>query len=224
VITPEEGKRIITAWHETWPEFKEYFTYVKVQTKTGQGTAKQFLSERFRGNIPFTVYANTLFQGLGADVAKAVLWAIQEACYNPALESPLYGSRMVNFIHDEFLVETALDKGLTDRARALEGLVETASAPWLPDVPIKGAKALATMHWSKLAERVVVDNQLMVWTGQEKLKCNSELHSGKPCKKPALYVHRMDMERPRAWSELRCPNCMVGAQPGKWVKMGGQHG
>jgi DNA polymerase I-like protein with 3'-5' exonuclease and polymerase domains len=156
------AKALIAAWHLTWPEFREYFAWINQQCRSGFAWVTQFCTERQRGHIPYTEACNTFFQGLGADVAKAGLWALQRACYVDR-GNPLYGCRTVNFIHDEYLVEVPDDGALMGRANALERTVIVAANVYLPDVPVT-AKALATRRWSKLAKRIVnSDGTLGVW-------------------------------------------------------------
>lgn len=162
ILTLEEAERLITAWHETWPEFRLYFRWVNQQCRNGFAWVTQFVSERKRGHIPYTEACNTYFQGLGADVAKSALWGLIRACYVPGECPELFNCRVVNFIHDEFIVEVPEDNKLTERASALERVVKEYGNKFLPDVPVS-AKALATRRWSKLAKRIVVDGKLQVW-------------------------------------------------------------
>jgi DNA polymerase I-like protein with 3'-5' exonuclease and polymerase domains len=66
--------------------------------------ARQLHSNRLRGGCSYTSGANTYFQGLTADGAKAALWAITKEQY-ANVASPLWGTRIVNFVHDENLIE-----------------------------------------------------------------------------------------------------------------------
>lgn len=218
VIDYQEAGLIRKTWLQTWPEFGEYFEWVKTQTKGGKGTVLQLYTDRIRGNVPFTVYANSLFQGLGADVAKAALWAIQEVCYNPEKKHPLFGSRLVNFIHDEFLIETPKGPGLTEKAKALETLVEESVAPLLPDVPGMRCSAIACTCWSKKAKRVVVDNQLQVWDGvisKGEARCTVE-----KCKNRAAFVHYLDAKDLRSWGQFRCgTHIETERNKERWVRL-----
>jgi len=52
------------------------------------------VADRLRAAAGHTARHNTIFQGLAADGAKLALWRLWRACY-----------RIVNFVHDQVLVE-----------------------------------------------------------------------------------------------------------------------
>lgn len=56
------------------------------------------LTGRLRGNVGYCARLNTIFQGLAADGAKIALWRLWRA-----------GFKVVNFVHDEFLIELRAD-------------------------------------------------------------------------------------------------------------------
>lgn len=150
ILTEAEAKRLIEAWHSTWPEFKQYFAWVKgLCGQSGHCTVEQFLANRYRGLTPYTVACNSYFQGLGADATLAALWAIQKENYVGA--GALRGSRLVDYVHDQYIVETP-EEGAHDAAMQLEQVVLKAANVWLPDVPIKEMKPMLTRRWSKLAQ------------------------------------------------------------------------
>jgi hypothetical protein len=62
----------------------------------------------------------------------------------------LAGSRVVAFIHDEFLVE-APERTAHEAARAVQFVMEEAGRAWCPDVPVRAEPALMRA-WSKGAE------------------------------------------------------------------------
>jgi hypothetical protein len=59
------------------------------------------LTGRLRANASYCARHNTVFQGLAADGAKLALWLLWRAGY-----------RIVNFIHDEVLIEIPVDSRL----------------------------------------------------------------------------------------------------------------
>jgi DNA polymerase-1 len=141
-------------WFETFPEMYGYFSWVKRQIENGGGevaTALQHRSNRKRGKVWFTQYANTLFQGLGADLAKDALWCVTRECYS-VKSSPLYGSRPVVFVHDEIITEMPEDRAEEAAWRQSQILVERGKL-WTPDVKLKADPALAR-RWFKGAEPV----------------------------------------------------------------------
>ncbi len=135
-------------WLSAYPEMPEYFEYIDWLKKSGKPLV-QFVSERVRGRIGFCDGANTYFQGLAADLAKRALFYVTQACYCEP-DSPLYGSRVVAFIHDELLLEVLIEKA-HEAAQAIVDLMMRAYNECCPDVPGHAEPALMT-YWTKAAK------------------------------------------------------------------------
>jgi len=154
-FSEEQTHFIKESWKQTWPEQEAYFKWIQVQCEQGGGyaTIEQWLSKRVRGLVSFTVAANGYFQALGADAAKAALFAVQRECYVDE-SSPLFGSRAVNFVHDSVCleVEDDLHKYNAAAKRLVEVMIEEGTK-WLPDVPPR-AEVTVSRNWSKLAKQV----------------------------------------------------------------------
>ncbi len=90
------------------------------------------LTGRVRANADYRARHNTIFQGLAADGAKLALWKLFRNGY-----------KIVNFIHDEIVVEVpeGSDTGEMERL-ILEGMAEV-----MPDVRIE-LKCRVDRHWS----------------------------------------------------------------------------
>jgi DNA polymerase I-like protein with 3'-5' exonuclease and polymerase domains len=140
-----KARAIKDAWIQTWPEFLRYFQRIAAMTQAGLCQIEQLYSRRWRGSCSYSQASNSYFQGLGADAAKAAGWAITKACYLPG--SVLYGSRVVNFVHDEFLVEVPKDIAAECAAEIGRLMVEAANV-WMPDVPAKTTPKI-TDCWQK---------------------------------------------------------------------------
>lgn len=152
-LTLEQATELKAIWRRTYPEADPYFQWVHRQIGGRRGYITQFRSNRIRGGCSFTEAANSLFQGPGSDIAKDAGWRITRACYAEP-SSPLYGSRMVVFVHDEFILETPDDP--VRRAAAGEELSRIMGATardWLPDVYL-GAEPQLHYIWSKAVETV----------------------------------------------------------------------
>jgi len=85
---------------------------------------------------------NAPFQGLAADGAKSALYRLYRSGY-----------RVVNFIHDEFLIELPEDGDHLLMARDIEGVVIGEMEKMCPDVAIRAQFALMR-QWLKDAEAV----------------------------------------------------------------------
>lgn len=166
-IAPEEAKALKRTWQETFPEMRAFFAHVGqlCDGPDGEGSVVQLRSFRVRGGSTYTAACNTYFQGLGADATKAAGFAISKACYVDKA-SPLFGSRIANYVHDEFLVETPLANG-HEAAHELSRIMREEANRWLPDVPFKAPdpEPLLMSVWSKDAIAIHdVNGRLVPWT------------------------------------------------------------
>lgn len=151
---PMDAKRIKAFWREAWPESWPYADWCKAQCQAGSGglgMVEQAFVGRFRGGLRYPELANTLFQGLASDLAKNALFAVSKACYvEPA--SPLYGSRSVNFVHDEIVTETPDNGHAHEAAIEQERLMIEAAKPFLPDITNIECETVLARRWSKAAQ------------------------------------------------------------------------
>lgn len=170
VLTEEEAQELRDRWFENWPEASQYFDWIKRKHKwrfspsrLGEVTQiEQFVSKRTRGGCFFTEACNGYFQGLAADIGKAAGFAISRACYDKSAGSILYGSRIVNFIHDEFIVEV-LERTAHECAMEVARLMVEAAKPFIPDVPAE-VDPLLCRRWSKKAKTLWgADGRLIPW-------------------------------------------------------------
>lgn len=105
---------------------------------------------------------NTMFQGLAADCAKNAGFLIARACYAEP-NSPLYSCRIVNFVHDEVILEIPIDPWMHERAMELARLMKLGADVYLPDVP-SVVEPLLAKRWSKKAKPVHgPDGRLVPW-------------------------------------------------------------
>lgn len=163
VMAEDEAEQGRSAWFKTWPEVEKYLRWIGDRVREGEATMTQVFSGRLRGGCGYTDAANTLFQGLTADFAKAAMFAVAREEYVET-DSPLYGCRTVNFVHDELILEVPDD---VDKANAaawrLKEVMEKVAEPWTPHVPVKASPVLMKC-WSKKAEAVHdVQGRLVPW-------------------------------------------------------------
>lgn len=159
---PGSCMELVDIWKGTWDEAGPYFNEIRRMTASGSCTVEQFISRRIRGNIPFTVAANGFFQALLADAAKDAGWEIIKRMYDARRGSSLYGSRMVNFAHDEFIGESPEEVAHEAAHEAAKLAVDVAQR-WVPDVKMSAAPALMR-RWYKAAEPVYDANgRLIPW-------------------------------------------------------------
>ena len=152
IITEEEAKALKQYWLEAWPEFVEYLRWIGDQCEGGPAKIEQVYVQRYRGGCSYCEAANSFFQGLAADAAKRAGFMIARACYVDT-SSPLFGARMVNFIHDEFIVEVDDNEHAAAAAEELARLMVEGASVFLPDVPAVAEPYLAR-RWSKKAKPI----------------------------------------------------------------------
>jgi hypothetical protein len=154
-ITRERAVEVIRAWKRRLSESTRYFQRITNHLDMSS-TIEQLFSGRIRGGVRFTQACNGYFQSLTADMIKAAMWKVSKECYLPpvpgAKESPLYGSRLVIFLHDELGLEAPEAKA-SGAARRLQEIMVNEGRNWTPDVPTK-ATAVITRRWYKGAKAI----------------------------------------------------------------------
>ena len=145
--TIEDTQRLREVWFDTWDGMDAFFSYVKDELLHNNKRITQLKSGRVRGGCSFVQAANTLFQGLVADGANLAVFSVSRCCYDPTLQSELFGCRPVMFVHDELILEVP-ESRVDIALEALPAVMIGAMERYIPDVPIK-AEAKAMKRWSK---------------------------------------------------------------------------
>jgi hypothetical protein len=111
------------------------------------------LTGRVRGGTSYTQQRNTPFQSLASDGAKRALARLV-----------LGGSRVVGFVHDEFLIEMPDEGGYVEQARVDEAvaIIRESMQEMTGSVPVSCEYALS-ICWSKRAELIVEDGKVWAW-------------------------------------------------------------
>jgi DNA polymerase I-like protein with 3'-5' exonuclease and polymerase domains len=151
---------------DTWTEIPQYWDLVTSEVQRF-GTVTQFVSKRVRGGVTEPAAANSLFQGLAADGAKAALVAITNECYSKR-RSPLYGSRVVIFAHDEIITDIP-DRGpqaVAEAANLQAEIMVREMRRFVPDVRVSAEPALMR-YWYKDAVPVFDNGVLVPWAPKE---------------------------------------------------------
>jgi len=152
----EEAEKLRTYYLQQWPEMPNYFKWVSAEGDT----VEQYVSKRVRGGCSGPAAANTRFQGLAADGAKAAVVAMTKEMYLDS-QSPLYGSRLLIFTHDETIVEMPEERA-HEAAHRQADIMVAEMKKYVPDVRVKAEPALMR-RWSKAAEPKYVDGRLVPW-------------------------------------------------------------
>jgi hypothetical protein len=111
------------------------------------------LTGRLRAAASYPARHNNVFQGLASDGAKLALWKLWRAGY-----------RIVNFVHDEFLIEVPDGPELEEHDREITRLMVAGMTEVVPDVVVK-VESVAARAWSKEAVRQVDGaGRLVAWS------------------------------------------------------------
>jgi hypothetical protein len=161
-LTYPETKALRDEWLMQIPEMGDYFKNAERVSAHGKGSLVIPASGYTRGKIHYCAACNAYFQGLAAHASKAALYAVSYECYNVP-NSPLYGSRIVCFVHDEIILES-LEYRAPAAAQRLEQLMIEHMGYWVPDVPCT-ATAHLMRRWSKKAKPVYQNGVLVPWEG-----------------------------------------------------------
>lgn len=130
-VEPEMMKRVkYSVWQKRWPECFPFFDRIKFAAEQ-HGAIEQLYSGRRRGDVGFTDACNGMFQGLAADIFKDAGFALARECYVGVFK----GSRIVNEVHDEYVIEVEEAEAMY-RAVEIEKLLVSATRPWLPGVKL----------------------------------------------------------------------------------------
>jgi DNA polymerase-1 len=129
ILTPERAKWLkYEVWAKRWTEMPEYFRRIDFAIEQ-HGAIEQLYSGRRRGDVSYCDACNGMFQGLAADIAKDAGFELARACY----VEQIAGARIVNFIHDEWVVEVP-ETEARDYSQVIRHVLINAAARWLPDV------------------------------------------------------------------------------------------
>lgn len=185
----ECAERLRAAWLRQWPEHEPYFEFVQgleegaVDMGAGPGVVVQHVSRRERGGATGNAIANGFFQALLADAAKSALRRASRECYDRTLRvpgdapgtklgavsayaggpSPLYGSRIIVFQHDETISEMPAGEAHDAATRMSEVMVEELRR-YCPDLaPAVEAPPALARKWYKAMEPVYENGRLVPW-------------------------------------------------------------
>ena len=131
------------------------------------GNICHLYTNRRRGQVHYTAACNSFFQGLAADGAKRALFEVQRHC-QVLSDSPLFGSHVVNFLHDEIMLEVPEQRG-PEAALELANIMMREFNHFVPDVPVRASPQLMRC-WSKNAKPIYDSNgRLTPWQPTEQL-------------------------------------------------------
>lgn len=166
-LTLESATHLRDTWFATYPEMREFFAYVRSlrrgSTERGRDYwVTEIVTGRVRGGCLYTAACNDHFQALGASMSQAALFEVSRECYT-ARDSPLWGSRPVNYVHDEIIAE-APEHLASGAARRMAEIMGAIGRRYLPEVGCE-APPVVMRRWSKAAHELLDSNgNLVPWS------------------------------------------------------------
>lgn len=156
-----------TIWLQTFPEMADYFQHIKRGLRQLGGadsplgrlyeiTYPRFPMLRVTGS--YNAACNTFFQALAARGSKRAGLEIQHEM-ECVPSSPLYGSRLCFFVHDEFGAMIPLDR-LHEASYRLAEIQCEVMDRFTPDVP-HIVEPAASRRWTKIADTRLHDGRLV---------------------------------------------------------------
>ncbi len=145
ILTPAQFKAYKALYFQEFPELALHLKHAGQATEHGAGYLGPPLLSIERGDLSYCKFANILFQGPAAAGAKEAGWMLTRACYDPA--SVLYGSRIVAFIHDAFLMEHP-EANAAERLEEQKRIMVLGMRAICRDVPVS-VSAKLKKEWSK---------------------------------------------------------------------------
>lgn len=163
-VTLEFCVELYENWLRTWPEARMLFDWHQAKCSWNDSyTHVTPFASRQRGDARYTEACNNDIQGPAACAAKQAGWEITKKAYTQKT-SALYGSRIVAFVHDEFIIETPEHKA-SAAALELSETMNEAAGRIIQKTPIK-SEPVIMRYWDKRAEQVFnADGDLIAWEG-----------------------------------------------------------
>ncbi len=150
-VTESEARKVQSVWQQTWPEFREYFSWVENVCSVPCPSIRLPGSQRWRGNVSYMSACTAFLQGVAANAVNATGFLIANACYADT-RSPLFGCHMVNSANAQFLVE-APEEQAPEAAEELARLMVDGATPFFKGVSLVAAPLLMG-RWSAKAKAI----------------------------------------------------------------------
>lgn len=150
-----------------WKEIRPYWKKIEMELEaSGDDSIVHLVSGRKRGGLRAPQAANSYFQGLAADGAKAALRRMTREMYLDK-ESALYGSRLAVFAHDETIIDIPHEDPHDAAVQQARVMVEEMQR-YTPHVKVTAEPALMR-YWYKEAQPVFNEKgRLIPWEPAQK--------------------------------------------------------
>lgn len=165
--TEQEAESLKDVYLATFPEMRDYFRFVTtslVDPNNPEWFAYRSPLGTLRPRVGYTEACNGFaLQTPTAEGAGIALSLLTEACWDPTVGSCLYGCRLMNFIHDEFILQIPEDERMTERIHEIERLMIQGMSHILDRMNVR-VESTVMRRWYKQAE-TLKDEQgnYLVW-------------------------------------------------------------
>lgn len=171
IVTREEAVRLREIWHATFPEMKDYFSWVNSECATGeQDYWYASPAGMLRNHCSYCACANgAALQTPAAEGGKLALFTTVRKCFDPSQKSLLYGCRPWGWIHDQMIVSAPDDGWNHERAGEIQNDMVSCMKKVIPDVAVR-TEACLMRRWAKGAKpKFDQDGRLIVWEPKQKV-------------------------------------------------------
>lgn len=148
------------------PEMRDFFRWVGERVGETDATFIDPVTGYVRGGVGYCDGCNHQFQHRAAFGAKAAGYELARECYLGVSAvgepSPLAGSRLIAFVHDEYVLEVPCDVAHEASERVVRVMCD-AMARVIPDVPVTASPALMTRWYKDAKERYSESGRLLPW-------------------------------------------------------------
>lgn len=135
-LTESKARELKNLWLSAFPEMARYLAWDDFDGFDTRKTVTT-LTGRVRGQCSYTQAKNTPFQGLASDGTKQALFALIRK-----------GFRVINFVHDEYIIEVKDDEHFQDTGLAIQEIMISEMKKVCPDVRIS-VEWIASDCWRK---------------------------------------------------------------------------
>lgn len=160
----EVSAELKAGWLDTWPETTPYFEWIQSLPgiEDGEGVIVSPGTGFIRGGLTASEAANHPFQHLASMGAKHALWNVTREMYDRRLGSPLLGSRVAVFAHDEIVAQVPIETA-HEASYRLRDVMVASMREFVPDVKIKAEPALMRRWYKKAEPEHDASGRLIPW-------------------------------------------------------------
>lgn len=135
-LSLKDAKRFKAIWLAAFPEMNQYLSTEGIKFRGN--ISAETITGRIRSRCNYTQAKNFPFQGLAADGTKIALFKLIQDNF-----------RVINYIHDEFVIELRDDQSLNERKAKAIFHMNIAMTKVCPDVKSK-VEAVISNYWEKM--------------------------------------------------------------------------